>query len=401
MRRTFMLLAALPMLCPGCAEQSPQTRAEPEAPLPPPPQGADAEPADEIPLATQIRDYMERLADAGFAGAVLVARGDEVVFEAGYGVADESTNSPITAQTVFDSGSLSKQFTVAAVLHLAQAGELQPDTTVGELLQGAPSDKASITVHQLLTHSSGLPQYVYPGDFEPLDRTEAQTLAFEAELEFEPGERYLYSDTGYGLLAIVVEELSGTSLQDYLARALFEPAGMAQTGFYNDPKWAESAVAHGYWNDQDTGSAATRPGPYWGLLGFGGVLTTVGDLQRWSRALRRRVVLDEASVEALFTPHIEEGPGAESFYGYGWVVSELPNGVTAAWHDGATDSHNSFMAVALDDDETTVAVLSNRIVETFVGDEFREVFFATETGIALALNITAGNFDVLPPFAEP
>ncbi|MFK7806131.1 MAG: serine hydrolase domain-containing protein [Anaerolineae bacterium] len=330
---------------------------------------------------TAIASYMDQLKESDFAGAILVAQKGEVIYQAGIGLADVDDQVAITPQTVFDIGSLSKQFTAAAILHLEQQGKLSVDDTLDMYFAEIPADKAEITLHQLLTHSAGLPPYVYAGDFVETSRDEAQKLALEAELEFEPSSEYLYSDTGYGLLATIIEIVSGQSFPDYLHQNLFDPAGMVQTGFYNDAKWLELTVANGYNNGQDFGSAATRPGPYWGLIGFGGVLSTTGDLYLWSQALAENKILSAASREKLFTPYVQEYDDGPSFYGYGWVIEPLPTEAeqTLIWHDGATDSQNAIMLIAPDFDQTVIIVLSNKIDESL----FSENFYGIDAGFEI------------------
>lgn len=347
-------------------------------------------------LIDKLETYLDTLEEAGFSGTVLVAQNGEIIFEEGYGLADRTNEIPNTSETVLDSGSLSKQFTATAILHLEERGLLRVEDTLAKFFDHVPPDKANITLHQLLTHSSGLPDYVYEGDFEEISRQQAVMAAFDASLEFQPGTDYLYSDTGYGLLAAIVETTSGQPFQTYLKQDLFEPAGMVHTGFYNDPQWTELPVAHGYNNRKDFGSAATQPGPYWGLLGFGGVLTTVGDLYSWNTALESNQILSEQSVTKLFTPYVKEDEDGESYYGYGWVIEELPGCGKMIWHDGATDSQNAIFIKCGDRDKTLVVVLSNRI-DTGL---FNETFYGTETGIALGNNILKHDFNDLPEYAR-
>ena len=348
-------------------------------------------------LESQIQSYLDRLEQAGFSGAVLIAQNGEVIFKKGYGLADRKKYIPITSTTVFDIGSLSKQFTAAAVLHLEEQGKLQVTDTLANFFDNIPSDKADITLHQLLTHSSGLPPYVYPGDFVEISRKEAIKLVFDAKLKFPPGKQYLYSDTGYGLLAAIVESISGQSFQAYLQEQIFNSVGMINTGFYNDPRWQEVTVAHGYNNKKDFGSAATRSGPSWGLLGFGGVLTTVEDLYLWSTALENNHYLAPKFTTKLFTPYIKENNEDESYYGYGWVIEKSPEYGTRISHDGATDSQNAIFLKYDDPNKTLVIVLSNRID----GKLFRrEIFYGTDTGIILGENILKNNFSNFPDYAR-
>ena len=348
-------------------------------------------------LVNQIEIYLDNCQEVGFSGAVLVAQNGEIILEKGYGLADKNKEIPITSATVFDVGSLSKQFTAAAILHLEKQGRLRVKDTVANFFDDFPPDKANITLHQLLTHSSGLPNYVYKGDFAEISRQQAIMLAFDAKLKFQPGTKYLYSDTGYGLLAAIVEITSGQPFQVYLKQHLFEPAGMVHTGFYNDPQWSELPVAHGYNNRKHFGSAATRPGPYWGLLGFGGVLTTVRDLYLWNAALESNLILSDELIAKLFTPHIKEDDDGESYYGYGWAIEELPEYGKMIWHDGATDSQNAIFIKYGDPDNTLVVVLANRID----GGLFKkETFYGTDTGLALGNNLLKQDFNDLPNYAH-
>lgn len=348
-------------------------------------------------LESQIKSYLNRLEESGFSGAVLVAQNNEIVFTDGYGLAERKNKIPITSETVFDIGSLSKQFTAAAILLLEEQGKLQVTDTLANFFDRVPSDKADITLHQLLTHSSGLPSYVYQGDFVETSRKEAIKLALDAKLKFFPGKQYLYSDTGYGLLAAIIEIVSGQSFQSYLKEHLFNPVGMIHTGFYNDPKWSGTTVAHGYNNKKDFGSAATRSGPYWGLLGFGGVLTTVEDLYLWNTALENNRILSEKSTTKLFTPYVKENNEDESYYGYGWVIEESPEYGKIISHDGATDSQNAIFIKYNDRHKTLVIVLSNRID----GGLFRsEIFYGTDTGFILGENILKDDFSNLPGYAR-
>lgn len=347
-------------------------------------------------LRNKINTYLSKLGKAGFSGVVLVAQNGKVLFEKGYGLADRKNKILITSETVFDSGSLSKQFTAAAILYLEQQGRLRVEDTLPKFFDNVPSDKTNITLHQLLTHSSGLPQYVYKGDFARTSRQQAQKMAFKAHLKTLPGTEYLYSDTGYGLLAAIVEITSGKFFQTYLKENLFKPAGMIHTGFYNDFQWSKMTVAHGYNNRKDLGSAAARPGPYWGLLGFGGVLTTVGDLYLWNTALESNLILSKESTKKLFTPYIKEGKNGKSYYGYGWTIEEIPGYDKMISHSGATDSHNAKFVKYGDPDDTVIVVLSNRITQSLFG---KETFYATQTALALGSNILEHNFKHLPKYA--
>lgn len=404
--RTFLLGFSLLILLIGCSPQAEETipqdtndtptqtaiPAEPTATAPvPTPTAIKPTPISQSDLDI----YLDALVEAGFAGSILVTQHGETLINDAYGLADIANELPITTATVFDSGSLSKQFTAAAILQLQEQRLLELDDTLADYFDDVPEDKASITIHQLLTHTSGLPGYVYNGDFEETSRDEAQAMAFQAELVTEPGTEHLYSDTGYGLLAIIVELVSGQDFTTYLHDNLFTPAGMESTGFYNDPRWNKLTVANGYFNGEDFGTAATRPGPYWGLLGFGGVLSTTGDFYKWGESLKNHTILAKESVDKLFTPYVQEFEDGDSYYGYGWAVLDHEEYGRVIFHDGATDSQNAVM-IMVEKEDTVIIVMSNQIEESATN----ETFYGTDTGFALGISLLSGDYSTLPDYAQ-
>lgn len=395
--KQILLMALCLLIATACADTSSQT---------PEPDTVDVDTAvsnhTDRPTINNLDQYFSFLEEHGFTGSVLIAQDGEIIYSGAYGYADIAQEIPNTVQTVFDIASLSKQFTAVAILRLVDEGQLSVDDTLGELFDNVSDDKADITIHQLLTHSSGLPSYVYDGDFTEIGRDEAIKRALEANLEHAPGTQYLYSDTGYGLLAIIIENTTGQSFQSYLHEHLFGPAGMEHTGFYNEPHWANEPVAHAYFNDETYGSAAERPGPYWGILGFGGVLTTVEDLYLWHQALSENLIISPESTELMFTPYIEEDSDGESYYGYGWGIIDIEDAGIGhvIWHSGAADAHNSIMA-NLVDHNMQIIMLSNRIDSTQVADDlFLETIYASDTALALGTSLILNDFSTFPPYVE-
>jgi CubicO group peptidase (beta-lactamase class C family) len=272
----------------------------------------------------------------GSSGSLVAALDGELVTCGGWGDADRAAGTAAGCDTVYDVMSMTKQFTAAAVLKLQMQGRLRVTDPIGAYLRDVPADKRAITVEQLLTHTSGLVD-VLGGDYEEVSRSEMEAAAFSSEPVAEPGAAYLYSNAGYSLLAAIVEEASGTSYEEYLARHLFAPAGMTSTG-YVLPKWQRADVAVEY---DATGASQGRPneqpwaadGPYWHLRGNGGLLSTARDMFRWHLALEGDRILDRDAKAALFEPWVREEPGGDSFYGYGWVVQDTPVG-RLLWHNG-------------------------------------------------------------------
>ena len=272
---------------------------------------------------------LDELGQAGFSGVVLVDDGTRTIHHA-VGMADREESIPIREDTVFDIGSVTKQFTGAAILRLQMDGLLTVDDRIGDYVDGLTAEQADVTLHQLLTHSGGMPDALGPDD-EPIELAEFVTRIAATPLLAEPGTFYEYSNVGYSLLAAAIEQVTGGSYESYLQTALFEPAGMAETG-YVLPTWTEDQVAVGY--NPETGRRIGRPpelvwaddGPYWHLRGNGGILSTAGDMLRWHQALLGDEVLDAESKAALYGQHIEEGEGAGTYYGYGWAIFPAEGG---------------------------------------------------------------------------
>jgi CubicO group peptidase (beta-lactamase class C family) len=241
--------------------------------------------------------------------------------------------------TVYDIGSVTKQFTGAAVVKLQSQGRLAMSDPINDYFDDVPADKRGITVHHLLTHTAGLVEAL-GDDYEPLTRQDMISGALASELRSQPGSRYHYSNVGYSLLAAIIEEASELGYEEYLADELFSPAGMTQTG-YVLPDWDPASVAVEYdRRDRPQGRPFDHPwaddGPHWNLRGNGGLLSTAHDMGRWLLALERDRVLDEDAKAELFRPRVVEEPGGDTRYAYGWVVADSPLG-KVDWHNGGND----------------------------------------------------------------
>ncbi|HYF72845.1 MAG TPA: serine hydrolase domain-containing protein, partial [Nocardioides sp.] len=271
----------------------------------------------------------------GSSGSLVAVADGEVVACQGWGAADRGARTPAGCDTVFDIGSLTKQFTAAAVVRLQMQGRLRVTDSLGDFFARVPVDKRGITVRHLLTHTAGLVGGL-GDDYEPLSRDAMVSAALASKLRSAPGVRYHYSNLGYSLLAAIVEVASGTGYEDYLASELFGPAGMARTG-YVLPDWDPSDVAVEYdARDRPQGRPYDHPwaadGPYWNLRGNGGLLSTAHDMGRWLLALEGGSVLDDDAKAELFRPRVLEEPGGETRYAYGWVVADTPFG-EVDWHN--------------------------------------------------------------------
>ncbi len=312
------------------------------------------------PLGTSLDRYLAELTRLGYSGSVVVAQHGEVVLNKGYGLADRAHGVPFTSDTLFDIASVSKQFTAAAVLRLEMQGKLKVEDRIKRFFPEAPPDKAGITLHQLLTHTAGFPETLGPED-EVIDRKAFLKRAFATRLVHPPGKKYLYSNGGYSLLAAVVEVVSGKPFGEFLREQVFLPAGMHHTGFLPDAQ-DRQRLAHGYNGDGDWGTSLDHPhapdGPWWGLRGNGGILTTTGDLYLWFKALQGNSVLSAAEREKYEQPYVKETGAEYPQYAYGWSFSKSPSGHRKLAHVGGNGTFQSDFR-RYPEDDAMIAITSN------------------------------------------
>ncbi|SFN32294.1 CubicO group peptidase, beta-lactamase class C family [Actinomadura madurae] len=290
------------------------------------------------PVDRSIARYLDRTLPNGPGGTVVAARGAELAHCKGFGLADRTSGSPASCDTVYDVMSITKQFTAAAIMKLEMMGRLRTTDRIGTVLGPVPADKRGITLHHLLTHKAGLAEGL-GDDYEPVSRDGMLGRALKSKLVSRPGTEFHYSNTGFSVLAAIVEKVSGTSYERFLAKHLFAPAGMTQTG-YVLPKFSRAQVAVEY---DEEGTSQGRPldhpwaadGPYWYLRGNGGMLSTGRDMFRWHRALLGDTILSADVKARMFEPHARI-PGTEAAYGYGWGVLHTKDG-RVAWHNGGND----------------------------------------------------------------
>ncbi len=214
-------------------------------------------------------------------------------------------------------------------------GKLATDDFVSDHVEGVPEDREAWTLHDLLTHTAGLPP-VSGADYEACGRDELIRIALSTELRSPPGREYAYSNVGFSLLAAIVELRSGKTYEEFTQETIFRPAGMTRTGYRLDGVPPEE-VAHGYLGEESWGTVLdrhwTKDGPSWHLLGNGGTHSTLRDMLRFHLALLDDTIVNDEEKEELFFPYVDEG-GGDSFYGHGWTIRETDRGTTDVWHSG-------------------------------------------------------------------
>jgi CubicO group peptidase (beta-lactamase class C family) len=267
---------------------------------------------------------------AGFSGSLLVVRGDRVVLDRGYGLANREAKIAATPETVYGIGSTPIDFTRAAILLLAQEGKLALADPVTRWFDNVPADKRSITIEHLMQGRSGLQNFHdIPGDRDPdhtwIDRAEAVRRIWAQKLLFEPGKGREHSHSAWGILAAIVELASGQTYPEFTRERLFEPAGMKDTGFFGEPVAPEKlAIAYG----PDSDGTINAP-PYWGptswlVMGSGGQVSTTRDMQRWIVALREGRILAPEWLEQYWGPPGSAFSGGD-MYGYEIMYTRGPS----------------------------------------------------------------------------
>ena len=293
-------------------------------------------PADAT-VHSRVDDYLLRLEALGYAGGVLVLHDGRTVIEKSYGFANREAGIRADTSMVYSIGSITKQFTAAAILRLEELGKLHTTDSIAKFFSDVPADKRGITLHMLLTHTSGLESDFSPTDYEPTTRDEYVRRALTSKLRTPPGQVHFYANAGYSLLAAVIEIVTGKEYEAALTELVLRPAGMLETG-YSAPRWGASRVAHGYQGGRDWGTIVARisgPGePYWELRGNGGLHTTLGDMKRWDAAQSSRAVLSDSSRKKYVQPYVNEDASGASQYAYGWAVMRTSRGTRLVTHNG-------------------------------------------------------------------
>ncbi|MEQ8204829.1 MAG: serine hydrolase domain-containing protein [Woeseia sp.] len=286
--------------------------------------------------------------------AVMVIRDGDVVLEKSYGMANLEGGTAVGPTTNFRLASITKQFTASSIMLLVEQGKLSLDDTVTESFAGFPAYGSEITLRHLLQHNSGLIDYegMIPDDYQGQvsDRDALRSMYEVSETYFPPGSKYRYSNTGYAMLAMLIEDTSGMPFARFLQKHIFEPLGMDNTVAYQSGVSTVANRAYGYtvengevrFSDQSTTSA---------VLGDGGVYTSLRDYYKWDQALYTERVLSQESLQQMWAGNFGD-------YGLGWRV-DSKNGHRRLHHDGSTSGFRNYV-IRYPDDKLTVLVLTNR-----------------------------------------
>lgn len=282
-----------------------------------------------------------RAAQDAFSGTLLIAHRGHPVLVCSHGMANKDHSIPNRPDTVHWLASITKTFTALAIAQLAQQGRLAFHDTLGTHLDGFPTEVANtVTIHQLLTHTSGVGRPAVGGGTPPglewnsFDEVMDGTLALirQTPAQFTPGTRYAYSNDGFFVLGAIVATVTGQSYFDYIRQHVFAPAGMTRTDFYSRPQvLADNAIARPYWTQRDGTRADFATSPYapYSTGPAGGAYSTVTDLLAFARALTAGKLLSPAFVDLITSGKHplppSQPPSHAEFYGYGYVNAILHN----------------------------------------------------------------------------
>ncbi len=314
-----------------------------------------------IPVPAVIDGIMQSYADPSAPGAsVLVMKNDSVVFKKGYGIADMESGTPVSTTTNFRLASVSKQFTAMSVMLLAEQGAISYDDRLTKFFPDFPAYGSEITVRHLLTHTSGLVDYesVMP-DTQTVQVHDADCLTLMHAVDslyFPAGTRYAYSNTGYALLAMIVETVSGQRYADYLKKNIFDRTGMTTSVAYEEgisvvPNRAYGhSLIDGTWRRTDQSSTSA-------VLGDGGIYSNVEEMSRWISSLWNYSLLHEET-QRLAWSDATLNDGSTIDYGFGWH-KQTNRGIRHPHHGGSTRGFRNHILL-FPDQKLTVIILTNR-----------------------------------------
>ena len=306
---------------------------------------------DPTPRMQQI--IQASVADKTFMGTVLVAKDGKTIIDQGYGSADLEWNIPNTPAVKFRLGSLTKQFTAASILLLEERGKLKVEDPISKYMPDAPSAWSKITIYHVLTHTSGIPSFTSFPDYattEWKDTTPTELVARfrDKPLDFEPGTKFSYSNSGYVLLGYLIEKISGQTYADFLQQNIFTPLNMTDTGIDSNsaiiPQRAQGYTPSPHGVHHAGYISMTIP------LSAGAIYSTTGDLLKWEQALYGGKLLTPASLTKMTTPF-------KSDYAFGLSVRTV-DGHKIITHNGGIEGFNTSLNY-YPDDKLVVIILGN------------------------------------------
>ncbi len=360
------------------------------------PQTAAAQATDAEALRAEIRSLAERTLKSGpVAGlSIGVARHGEVFLVQGFGLADLESASPATEHTVYRIGSMTKQFTAAAVMQLVEEGRLALDDPLTKFAPDFVVAGHRVTLRHLLNHTSGIPSYTGSPDIERVMRGvkgpgEVLALVKDRPLNFDPGEEFSYNNTGYFMAGEILARTEGRPYDQVIANRIFAPLGMTESTY----GWEQPIVKHRAQGYKLVGGKFVNDDPIDMFVpgGAGALASTVGDLLKWAKALQELAVVGDASYAEMTTPtRLNDGTTVD--YGFGLAVVDV-DGHPTVGHGGDIKGFNSFIEW-YPEDELTVVVLANNEGDfaTELSHRITRLFLQPKPAVANELPLPAKEF---------
>ncbi|EAR00067.1 serine hydrolase domain-containing protein [Maribacter sp. HTCC2170] len=320
-------------------------------------------------LKTKINTYLNNSVSNGYSGSVLVAKNGEIILSKGYGWSDRIRKINNTSSTVFNIGSVTKQFTAAAILKLIEQEKIKTSDNIGQFFKKAPLDKKEITIHQLLTHTSGISPKTGGYRYDEASKEHFINTFFEASLQSKPGTKHKYANANYIMLSAIIELVSEQDYTTFLNDNFWKPLKMFHTG-YKSISFNSEQLAHGYYFNYSDGiwkdwGTTQEHLPYtdnhWYSIGKGDIHSTVEDLYKWHVALNIGQILNAKSKVLFETPYVAEDVAGTSHYGYGWAIFRSKQNTKTVTHNGSNGIYFANFIRYIDDD-VVVIELSNAIL---------------------------------------
>lgn len=321
--------------------------------------------SDDLTKTEKINSLVSTFANYGqFEGAVLVVEKGKIIYKNGFGMANHEWDMPIQTDTKFRIASVTKQFTAMLIMQLVAENKLALDMPLSKYLPNYPQENADkITIHHLLTHSSGIPNYTSFPSYRDLMREyktpmEIIDIFADSTLQFTPGERFDYSNSGYVLLGAIIEEVTGKTYGKVLQEMIFKPLKMINSGFDNNRKILKNRAV-GY---NKIGASFENASPIDMSMAYsaGGIYSTVEDMYLWDQALYTSALIPKSDMDLVFQKHI---PAWGQHYGYGWMIGDISKGnsderIATIEHDGVINGFTSSI-IRIPSERSSIIILNN------------------------------------------
>ncbi|HRH43999.1 MAG TPA: serine hydrolase [Pyrinomonadaceae bacterium] len=357
-------------------------------------------------ISAKVDEYMNAFVKVkGVGGAVLVARDGKILTAKGYGLANAESNISNTDTTRFRIGSLTKQITAAAVMLLQERGKLNVKDTACKYLENCPDAWKEITIHQLLTHTSGIANYTALPDWktkksEDLSPIQVSALIRDLPLKFKSGEDFDYSNTNYLLLGLIIEKVSGKSYETFLQENIFSPLKMNDSGYdHGEQNLPNQAVGYFKKGEQNVrADQINMKAPF----AAGAIYSTVEDLFKWQQAFDSETLLKQDTINVVFTPEKKN-------YGYGWGIGNWKNHKVLS-HSGGIDGFSSHIMKFPQEKATVIVLLNNdRVLAQTVAVDLSSILYGEKYDLpkerkeiavdAKILDSYVGQYEVAPGLA--